>query len=109
MRHGQRFNLTCSACAENTTAHSFGLGVIWQGPWITGNKLYAGSVAIVGYPPSKRLAIAVVTSYQQAAFDSHGDVTDAGPAIMSAPGESPGACRTHPGLAQRSVRGTAHV
>ncbi len=74
----------CSACAENTTAHSFGLGVILQGPWITGNKFYAGSGAIVGYLPSKKLAIAVITTYQQAAFDSHGDVTDAGPAIMSA-------------------------
>jgi CubicO group peptidase (beta-lactamase class C family) len=73
----------CSACAENTTAHSFGLGVILQGPWITGNKFYAGSGAIVGYLPAKKLAIAVITTYQQAAFDSHGDVTDAGPAIMS--------------------------
>lgn len=55
-----------------------------QGPWITGNKFYAGSGAIVGYLPAKKLAIAVITTYQQAAFDSHGDVTDAGPAIMSA-------------------------
>jgi CubicO group peptidase (beta-lactamase class C family) len=74
----------CSACAENTTALSFGLGVILQGPWITGNKFYAGSGAVVGYLPSKKLAIAVITTYQQAAFDSHGDVTDAGPAILSA-------------------------
>ena len=74
----------CSACAQNTTAHSFGLGVILQGPWITGNKFYAGSGAIVGYLPSKKLAIAAITTYQQAAFDSHGDVTDAGPAILSA-------------------------
>lgn len=34
--------------------------------------------------PAKRLAIAVITTYQQAAFDSQGDVTDARPAIMSA-------------------------
>jgi CubicO group peptidase (beta-lactamase class C family) len=74
----------CPACAENTTAHSFGLGVILQGPWITGNKFYAGSGAIVGYLPAEQLAIAVITTYQQAAFDSQGEVTDAGPAIMSA-------------------------
>ncbi len=55
-----------------------------QGPWITGNKFYAGSGAIVGYLPANRLAIAVITTYQQAAFDSQGDVTNAGPAIMSA-------------------------
>jgi CubicO group peptidase (beta-lactamase class C family) len=74
----------CNACHENTTARSFGLGVILQGPWITGNKLYAGSGAAFGYLPSKKLAIAVITTYQQAAFDSHGGFTDAGPAIMSA-------------------------
>jgi CubicO group peptidase (beta-lactamase class C family) len=68
----------------NTAAHNFGLGVILQGPWITGNKFYAGSGAIFGYLPAKKLAIAVITSYQQAAFDSEGNVTDAGPAIMAA-------------------------
>ena len=73
---------------QNTAAHSFGLGVILQGPWITGNKFYAGSGAIVGYLPVKKLAIAVITTYQQAAFDSNGDVTDAGPAIMSALAEA---------------------
>ena len=73
---------------QNTAAHSFGLGVILQGPWITGNKFYAGSGAIVGYLPVKELAIAVITTYQQAAFDSSGDVTDAGPAIMSALAEA---------------------
>jgi len=74
----------CPACAQNTTAHSFGLGIILQGPWITGNKFYAGGGAAFGYLPSKKIAIAVVTTYQPAAFNSHGDVTDAGPAIMSA-------------------------
>jgi hypothetical protein len=59
------------------------VGVILQGPWITGNKFYAGSGAVVGYLPSEKLAIAVITTYQQAAFDSHGDVTDAGPTILS--------------------------
>jgi CubicO group peptidase (beta-lactamase class C family) len=73
----------CSACSQNTTAHSFGLAVIRQGPWITGNKFYAGSGAAVGYLPSEKLAIAVITTYQPTAFNSQGDVTDAGPAIMS--------------------------
>jgi CubicO group peptidase (beta-lactamase class C family) len=73
----------CSACGQNTTAHSFGLAVIRQGPWITGNKFYAGSGAAVGYLPSEKLAIAVITTYQPTAFNSRGDVTGAGPAIMS--------------------------
>ena len=73
---------------QNTAEHSFGLGVILQGPWITGNKFYAGSGAIVGYLPAKKLAIAVITTYQQAAFDSKGNLTDAGPAILSALSEA---------------------
>jgi CubicO group peptidase (beta-lactamase class C family) len=73
----------CAVCVENTAAHSFGLGVILEGPWITGNKFYAGSGAVVGYLPAEKIAIAVITTYQQDAFDSHGDATDAGPAILS--------------------------
>ncbi|MFC9789032.1 serine hydrolase domain-containing protein [Rhodococcus sp. NPDC127528] len=73
----------CAACAANTTEHSFGLAVLLQGPWITGNKMYAGSGAIVGYLPSSKLAIAVVTSYQPAGFDNEGNVEDAGAAILS--------------------------
>ena len=73
----------CNACHTNTTERSFGLGVILQGPWITGNKFYAGSGAVVGYLPSHKLAIAVITTYQPAAFNNAGNVTDAGPVIMS--------------------------
>jgi CubicO group peptidase (beta-lactamase class C family) len=73
----------CTACAENTVAHNFGLGVILQGPWITGNKFYAGSGAQVGYLPARKLAIAVITTYQPGAFDGNGNVTDAGPAILA--------------------------
>lgn len=87
----------CPACTENTTARSFGLGVILQGPWITGNKFYAGSGAIIGYLPAEQLAIAVITTYQQAAFDSHGDVTDAGPAILSALAEALAPAQPIPG------------
>jgi len=74
----------CSVCAENTAAHSFGLGVILQGPGITGNKFYAGSGAMVGYLPARKLAIAIITTYRPAAFDDSGNVTDAGSGILSA-------------------------
>ncbi|TQF69014.1 beta-lactamase family protein [Rhodococcus spelaei] len=73
----------CAACAQNTAEHSFGMAVLLQGPWIGGNKLYAGSGAIVGYLPPKKLAIAVVTSYQPAGFDDQGNVKDAGAAVLA--------------------------
>jgi CubicO group peptidase (beta-lactamase class C family) len=73
----------CSACRENTVQASFGFAVILRGPWITGNKFLVGSGAAFGYLPSHKVAIAVITTYQPDAFDNQGNVTDAGPAIMS--------------------------
>lgn len=73
----------CPACRPNTPEAAFGMAVILNGPWLTGNKFYAGGGAVVGYLPSDKLAIAVITTYQAAAFDAHGDAQDAGPAIMA--------------------------
>lgn len=73
----------CPACAHLTDEKSFGMATILQGPWITGNKFYAGSGADVAYLPSRKIAIAVITTYLPSAFDSQGNVTDAGPAIAS--------------------------
>lgn len=74
---------SCNVCRKNTPSASFGLGVILQGPWITGNKFFAGSGAAVGYLPARKLAIAVITTYLPEAFDeTSGEVTDAGPGIM---------------------------
>lgn len=73
----------CPACARNTRARSFGLGVVLQGPWITGDKFYAGSGAEVGYLPSAKLAIAVITTFTARGFDRQGNATDVGPAILA--------------------------
>ncbi len=73
----------CSACATLTATHAFGLATILQGPWITGNKFYAGSGAEVAYLPAKKIAIAVITTYLPSAFDSQGNVKDVGPAIAA--------------------------
>ena len=73
----------CSACADPHRHHAFGLATILQGPWITGNKFYAGSGAEVAYLPAKKIAIAVITTYLPSAFDSQGNVKDVGPAIAA--------------------------
>lgn len=76
---------SCNVCRENTPSFSFGLGVVLLGPWITGNKFFAGSGAAVGYLPARKLAIAVITTYLPEAFDAtSGRVSDAGPWIMAA-------------------------
>ena len=73
----------CSACAMLSAKTTFGLATILQGPWITGNKFFAGSGAEVAYLPGKKIAIAVITTYLPSAFDSQGNVKDAGPTIAA--------------------------
>lgn len=74
---------SCNVCRENTRSFSFGLGVVLLGPWITGNKFFAGSGAAVGYLPARKIAIAVITTYLPDAFDATtGQVSDAGPKIL---------------------------
>lgn len=65
---------SCPACRQNTAAFSFGLAVILQGPWITGNKFFAGSGAAVRYLPQGKVAVAVITTYEPDAFDPNGNV-----------------------------------
>ena len=73
----------CNACATLTDTRAFGFATILQGAWITGNKFYAGSGADVAYLPSKKIAIAVITTYLPSAFDGQGNVKDVGPAIAA--------------------------
>jgi CubicO group peptidase (beta-lactamase class C family) len=73
----------CSACAHLTSERSFGLGVVLLGKWITGNKFYAGSGADVGYLPSRKIAIAVITTYLPDAPTTDDGFNDAGPAILA--------------------------
>lgn len=67
----------CPACRKLTKAFNYVLGVVILGPWITQTKSFAGSTATVGYLPSRRLTIAVATTFLPAAFDSEGNFKDA--------------------------------
>jgi hypothetical protein len=46
--------------------------VVNLGPWITQTKSFAGCGATVGYLPSKKLTVAVATTYTPKAFDNEG-------------------------------------
>ncbi|NKX56188.1 serine hydrolase domain-containing protein [Arthrobacter mobilis] len=73
----------CPVCRTNTGQHSYGLGVILRGPWITQTKLFAGAGAAAGYLPSEKLAIAVATTYAPGAFDAQGNYVAADEAILA--------------------------
>jgi hypothetical protein len=57
--------------------------VVNLGPWIAQIKNFAGCGATVGYLPSHNLAIAVVTTYTPAAFDSKGDSQNASQSVFA--------------------------
>ena len=78
----------CSACRQNTEAFNYGLGVVNLGPWITQTKNFAGSGASVGYLASRKLSVAVVTTYKPAAFDEEGNYKNASTAIFAAIGNA---------------------
>jgi CubicO group peptidase (beta-lactamase class C family) len=74
----------CPPCAENTVAHSYGLGVLILGPWIGQTKSFAGSGATVGYLRAAQLTISVVTTYTPEAFDEQGNYPNASVPIFTA-------------------------
>lgn len=76
----------CSACRRLTAQAGYGLGVVNLGPWIAQIKSFSGCGGTVGYLPSRRLTIAVVTTYAPAAFDAEGNYPNASQAIFSAIG-----------------------
>jgi CubicO group peptidase (beta-lactamase class C family) len=76
----------CPVCSPNTTAANYGLGVVNLGPWVTQTKNFAGSGATVGYLPSRRFTVSVVTTYKPAAFDKDGNYKNASGAIFAALG-----------------------
>lgn len=63
----------CPACAKQTVALNYGLGVILVGPWITQTLGFAGASGAVGYLPSHRMAIAVEATNAQSAYDAKGN------------------------------------
>ncbi len=74
----------CSVCRQNTTGFHYGVGVVILGPWLTQEKAFSGSSAIVGYLPAQKLTIAVEATYLPQAYDAKGNYKDASIAAFTA-------------------------
>jgi CubicO group peptidase (beta-lactamase class C family) len=66
---GTRDPACAPACFPQTDAYNFGLGVVRSGSWIKQNPALTGSASVEGYLPSKKIAIAVVNTFDQAYYD----------------------------------------
>jgi CubicO group peptidase (beta-lactamase class C family) len=78
----------CSACHRMSEALNYGLGVVIHGPWITQTKSFAGCGATVGYLPSKKLTVAVATTYSPKAFDDDGGYKNVSDKVFAALGNA---------------------
>lgn len=62
----------CPACRTLDTHYNYGLGVVLSGDWLLQPPLFAGLGSVEGYLPSRKIAIAVATTYGEASFDDQG-------------------------------------
>ncbi len=53
--------------------YGYGLGVVRNGDWILQNPLFGGYAAIESYLPSKRISIAIATTFKPTAYDAKGN------------------------------------
>lgn len=76
----------CPSCHKLDEVYSYGLGVVLSGAWILQNPLFAGYGGTEAYLPSKKIAIAVVTTYGEKGFDEQGRYGNASQEIFKAIG-----------------------
>jgi CubicO group peptidase (beta-lactamase class C family) len=76
---GSRDEACAPECFPQTEAYNFGLGVVRTGSWIKQNPALTGSASVEGYLPSKKIAIAIVNTFDQAYY------TDPDPTLPSNP------------------------
>ena len=69
---GHRQSNCAPSCFKQIPAYNFGLGVVRSGSWILQNPLVSGYSATEAYLPSQKIAIAVATTFDAAAFNSQG-------------------------------------
>jgi CubicO group peptidase (beta-lactamase class C family) len=79
---GQPFE-GCEACHELDRYYGYGLGVVRNGSWSLQNPLFAGYAAVEAYLPSKKISIAVATTFTQASYDAAGNPAPAHTALYS--------------------------
>jgi CubicO group peptidase (beta-lactamase class C family) len=72
------------SCFTMVPAYNFGLGIVRQGSWLTQDPQLGGYSATEAYLPSKKIAIAVATTYSPSAFDDQGNYKNGSDAVFHA-------------------------
>ncbi len=70
---GKKQDNCAPSCFTQVNGYNYGLGVVRSGSWILQNPLLDGYSATEAYLRSKKIAIAVATTFAPEAFDSQGN------------------------------------
>ena len=70
---GKKQDNCAPSCFTQVNGYNYGLGVVRSGSWLMQNPLLDGYSATEAYLPSKKIAIAVATTFAPEAFDSQGN------------------------------------
>ncbi|HEX9177957.1 MAG TPA: serine hydrolase domain-containing protein [Mycobacterium sp.] len=85
----------CPTCAEQNDIYTYGLGVVISGNWLLQNPMFAGYAGVEAYLPSQKMALAVVTTFTEQAFDAQGNYDNEADTLFRrigaelAPGDAP--------------------
>src|SRR5438552_5024658 len=70
---GHKQDNCAHSCFTQVNGYNYGLGVVRSGSWLLQNPLLDGYSATEAYLPSKKIDIAVATTFAPEAFDSQGN------------------------------------
>ena len=60
----------CLTCFPQQPAYTYGLGIVSTGNWLVQDPLFSGESGAIAYLPSQQVAIALMVTYEPAAFTS---------------------------------------
>lgn len=60
----------CTTCFPQAPQYTYGLGLVSSGNWLMQNPLFAGEAGAFAYLPSRKVAIAVTTTFLPGAYTS---------------------------------------
>jgi CubicO group peptidase (beta-lactamase class C family) len=66
----------CPACFPHSEIYTYGIGVVMMGDWILQNPMFSGTAAVEAYLPEEDVALAVVVTFDESAFDDDGVYTN---------------------------------
>ncbi|WP_411876954.1 serine hydrolase domain-containing protein [Vulcanococcus limneticus] len=72
----------CETCTTLDDFYTYGIGIVLSGPWLLQNPLFSGQAGVMAYLPSKKIAIAVAVTFDEAAFDKTGPYSNGADAIF---------------------------